>query len=209
MIYFYVSLLGGILGASEIMGRYVGSPLQVVLLNWATAIYCIVNALISVFSYLLIDQLNWIDFPDAAEQAEQISKILVAGFGAATLLRLGLSFQVAGQTMNLSLMTVFEPILNAADNVIRQSANTRNLADSSEIMADLTEEEAFDNLPEPCFKLARLQDERAEELSREIDSIRQSDQLQPIKVQYLGRLLLQIVGKDVLDSLAKSVRAAR
>lgn len=209
MPYIYVFCLGGLLGASEIIGKYSGTPIRVVLLNWATAIYCLVNSLISSFSYLLLDQLKLIEFPADAEQAEAISKILVAGLGAATVLRLGVSFQVANQTVNLSLMSIFEPILHAADSAIRQAANTKNMNDSRTIMAGISDDEAFLNLPPACFRLARLPEARQDELTREIEDLRGSAQLETVKVQDLGRILLQIVGKDVLQALVNSVKSER
>ncbi|MDU9006960.1 hypothetical protein [Sedimentitalea todarodis] len=209
MAYVYVLLLGGLLGASEVIGRYSGSPIRAVLLNWATAIYCLVNASISAFSYLLINQMDLISFPDTAQEAEFISKILVAGLGAAAVLRLGISFQVAGQTLNVSLMSIFDPILKSADSAIREKANSQNLKDSQRIMEGLGVSEAFDNLPEPCFRLGRISQEQAKILREEIDELKDSDQLDSVKAHSLGRILLQVVGASVLGELVKSVKAER
>ena len=111
--------------------------------------------------------------------------------------------------MNLSLMTVFEPILNAADNVIRQAANKRNLSDASELMVGLTEAEAFENLPNACFDLARLSEERRQNLIGEINALQDSDLFEAIKLQHLGRVLLRIVGKEVLSSLVAALKLAK
>lgn len=209
MAYIYVFLLGGLLGASEVIGRYSGFPIRGVLLNWATVIYCLVNSLISIFSYLLINQLHLVSFPDAAKDAEFISKILVAGLGAAAILRLGISFQVAGQTLTVSLMSIFDPILRAADTAIRQSTNRKNMSDSERILQGVTEVEAFNNLPIACFRLARLDEGDREAIEKDILSLSKSGELEAIKVQSLGRILIPMVGADVLEGLVRSIKNER
>lgn len=209
MTYIYVCLLGGLLGASEIIGRYSGSPVRAILWNWATATYCVINAGISAFSYLLMEQLNLVSLPESAKDAEYISKILIAGLGAAAVLRLGVSFQAAGQSLNISLMSIFEPILSKAEASIREAANKQNLADSEEIMSGLTEKEAFENLPQACMRLARLTQTERATLESEISDIRQSAEIEAIRVHSLGRSLIEAVGKEVLLQLVTSIKGNR
>lgn len=209
MAYLFVFFLGGLLGASEVIACYSGFPIRGVLLNLATVVYCLVNSLISIFSYYLMDQLNLVSFPEHAQQAEFISKILVAGLGAAAVLRLGISFQVAGQTLTVSLMSIFDPILRAADASIRQATNRKNISDSKKILQDVSEEEAFNNLPIACFRLARLDEEEREVIQKEIEGLKQSPEIESIKVQSLGRILIPIVGADVLESLVTSIKNER
>ena len=125
--YIIVAIIGALIGIAELVSRYPDSP-TAALKNYATAIYAIVNSVASMATLLFIQEFEMVKWEGATDQNRALIEMLIAGLGASAILRVGLSVQVAGRNVNVSLMTILEPILKAADNEVDSASASGRLS---------------------------------------------------------------------------------
>lgn len=207
MDYLIVFIIGACIGIAELVKRYSDAPIAA-LRNYATVIYALVNSIASVATLLFLNEFNWVEWEGATPTAKSLVEVLIAGLGASAILRIGLSVQVAGHAVNVSLMSVLEPILKAADNEVDRARATERLRLTQSLMQGLDTDSAFNDLPPLCvFMLQGLSDERQKELANEVKKIREwKMKNENIKLMNLGLVLLNTVGADVLEKSVSTLK---
>ncbi len=202
--YITVAVIGASIGIAELVRRYPDAPIAA-LKNYATAIYAIVNSIASIATLLFLQEFSLIEWEGTTEGKKVLVEILVAGLGASAILRIGLSVQVAGGNLNVSLMTVLEPILRAADNEVDRARASERLSITKRLMVGLDVNDAFKDLPPLClYMLQGLSETKQKELADEVKQLRDRPIQDNVKLVSLGLALLNTVGADVLE---KSVNA--
>jgi hypothetical protein len=199
--YVVVAIIGAMAGLSELMGRYNDSPFSV-LRNWATLLLAIINAGASVAALAIIEGSNLVTLPASiGANAETAARILIAGVGGMVILRVGLSVQVAGETVNISLSTLLQPLLRAADNQVDRARAAYKLAVTRELMLGLDASAALKGLPPLCLYLMQsIPPERQKQLAEDVRALSEQSLEDDIKLISLGSTLLNTVGEGVLRS---------
>jgi hypothetical protein len=203
MIYSYtvVAVLGAMAGLSDLMSRYNDAPFSV-LRNWATLLLAIINAAASVAALAIIEESKLVTLPaSVGAGAETAVKILVAGVGGMAILRVGLSVQAAGETVNISLSNLLQPLLRAADNQVDRARAAKKLAITRELMLGLDASATLQGLPPLCLYLMQsIPPERQKQLAEDVKTLSEQKLDDDIKLISLGSTLLNTVGEGVLRS---------
>ena len=206
MVYFIVALIGGLIGLAELVGRYPDSPIAA-LKNYASAIYALINSVASMVTLLFLQEFSMVTFEGVTDQNKELVEILIAGLGASAILRVGLNIQVAGRSINISLMTILEPILKAADSEVDRARGAERLRITRELMVGLDVSSAFNDLPPLCLYLLQgIPEEKQKELADEVKTLELQKMQDNMKLMSLGLALMNTVGSDVLE---KSVDALK
>ena len=185
--------LGALLGLAELLGRYRDAPFAA-LKNWATVIYSLVNFVASLVTLVFLRKFKLISWPESTIAAQGLAEIAVAGLGALAILRIGITVQVAGQTLTISVMSMLQPILQAADNEVDRARAAERLRITNELMLGLDVRKAFSDLPPLCLALMQavspLEQKRLADDIKAIEAVNTSDDTKLIS---LGSALLGIV----------------
>lgn len=200
------AVLGSLIGLSELMGRYRDAPFKA-LGNRYTFLLALINGAASVATLYLVREMDLITWENANESAKSISQILVSGIGAMAILRVGISFQVGTEPLNVSLATLLQPVITAADNEVDRARAAHKLSVTKELMLGLDADKALRELPTFCLFL--MQSVSAEDQKRLADDVKAlSDQPlnSEVKLLSLGSTLLNTVGENVLKSAVAAYR---
>lgn len=214
-------IIGGAVGAGELMGRYRDAPFASLTSRYSFA-YLAVNGVASAAAFFLINMFGW-TFGLTSENAASSDAIqlLVAGFGAMALFRSSLfTAQVGEQEIGVGPNIILQTVLNAADSEVnRESAKVRARR-VEEIMKSVDADKARYKLPRFCSRvLPNSLPEGAEKIMKEkIKEIFEEDgaaptpngeaQIKPAensKAYFLGLTLMNYVGKDVLNAAVQTL----
>lgn len=203
--YLGVLLLGGAVGAAELVSRYRDHPYRAL---WTTpsGFYMALNGTAAFFSLWVVRHV-WPDVIAASEwlgndEGRRAMQSLLAVFGASALFRSGLfTLRVGSNDLAIGPNLVLQTLLAAADRAIdRLRAEQRSLA-VQRIMQDVSYAKAKASLSSYC--LALMQNVPAEEqraLDTQLATLDANDDItNRAKALILGLTLLSLVGEEVLD----------
>jgi hypothetical protein len=202
--YVIVALLGLAVGTVELVQRHRDAPMLALKTRPAN-VYLVVNAAAALLALALIRLYDW-KFGVSGSEQVRWTQVLVAGFGAMTLLRSTLtSVRAGGQVVSSGPSSYLLTILLAADDAVGRQRAIARKDPVATIMRGVLFSKAKTQLPLTCFGLlgptARDEDERqiadAVRIIEATDGI--SDQT---KGFLLGLELVQVVGVDVLRAAA-------
>jgi hypothetical protein len=209
MEYVAVVLIGGLVGAAELIARYRDAPL-IALRAWSAAIYVSLNAAASGVALGLIQTFDW-EFGQTGDAARW-TQVLVAGFGAMALFRSSLFFvRVGGQDVGVGPSGFLQIMLNAADrDVDRRRANAR-AALVGEIMADVSFDRAVVALPTYCLALMQnVPYDVQDDLTSDLRELADTEMDERVKSLNLGLRIVNITGPRLLavavTSLGPTIR---
>ena len=208
--YLLVALIGGLLGACELLGRYRDEPTKAVW-NWAAFLYISVNVAAGLLALHLI-YIFKVDFGIPAAEPQKLAavQVLVAGLGAMALFRTSLfTARVGDQDVPLGPGIVMQILLNVTDRAVDRGRAKPRAQDIANIMIDVDFLKAKAALPPFCFGL--MQNVRSDEQKAIGDQVNlivlpgpgESSRLQSI---LLGLLLLKVVGPDVLKAAIAAMK---
>ena len=208
--YLLVALIGGLLGACELLARYRDEPVKAVM-NWAALVYIGVNVAASMLALQLI-VIFGVDFgvPDGEAAKQHAVRILAAGLGAMAFFRTSLfTARVGEQDVPLGPGYVLQVLLNVTDRAVDRGRARPRAEEIAEIMHGIDFARARTALPPLCFGL--MQNVSPEEQSAIGDQVNlipapaagESSRLQSI---LLGLLLLGLVGSDVLKAAIAALK---
>ena len=198
MDYVAVVLIGGLVGAGELVARYRDAPL-VALRAWSAALYVGLNAAASGVALGLIHAFGW-EFGQSGNAA-QWTQVLVAGFGAMALFRSSLFFiRIGGQDVGVGPSSFLQIILAAADrDVDRRRANAR-AALVGNIMADVSFDKAVVALPTYCLALMQnVAYDVQDDLTSDLKELADTDMDEHVKALNLGLRIVNITGPRLLE----------
>lgn len=208
--YFIVAAIGSVAGVTELISKYNDAPFSA-LKNAATALVAAVNALASIAALAVIQSSNIVTLPTSiGPGAQTAAQIIVAGIGGMAILRVGISFQVGGHALNISLASLLQPLLRAAGNQIDRARAADKLAVTKELMSGLDTTKALKDLPPLClFLMQSISQEDQKQLADSVKALKEQDIQSELKLISLGSALLNTVGESVLRSAVAAFRDAQ
>jgi len=210
-----VAALGGLVGSSEIIGRYRDEPVKC-LFTPPGIVYVIVNMLASLSAYALAGVFHWtIDLSSSSAQiasgqaasSQQWSMVLVAGLSAMAFFRSSLFIRKIGdKDVGIGPGVVLATLLDVTDRYVDRLRGQMRVDDVDRIMKGLDFAKAAAELPPYC--LALLQNptpDMQRELKASVDLIRSQAVDDDLKLRLLGLELLNLVGVNALEKAVKSL----
>lgn len=195
-----VTLVGGLVGISELVSRYKDSPGSA-LRSLPAIFYVAINAAASALALFIIHRNpSW--FSPRWEQD------LVAGISSMALFRTSLFTVRAGdRDIGVGPSSILQIFLDAADRAVdRDRAAVRSNA-VGKIMDGLDYGKAFRALPPFCIALMQnLSDEDQQALGKTLAALNSSDVEPAVELRLLGLALMNVVGVDVLTAAVESLR---
>jgi hypothetical protein len=194
-----VLLLGGVVGASELISRYKDDPWAAIK-SWPAIFYIIINASASAGALGLIHANGWFGM-------SRWTQILMAGVSAMAFFRTSLFVVRAGdRDVGVGPSGFLQIFLTAADREVdRRRASVRSSV-VAEVMKDVDFAKALRALPDYCLALMQnVTQEDQQELGRALKDLEISDAEPSAKALLLGLELINVVGVDVLTTAVKSL----
>ncbi len=194
-----VTILGGVIGASELISRYKDRPGRAIK-TWPAVFYILINGSAPLGALGLIQANRWFNTSGWIQ-------ILVAGLSAMAFFRTSLFLVRAGdRDVGVGPSGFLQIFLAAIDR-----AEDRRLAAArshivTEVMKDVDFARALTALPSFC--LALMQNVSAEDqqvLKRAVETLDKTDADPSMKTLLLGIELINVVGKDVLTAAVKAL----
>lgn len=208
--YSFVSLFGGLVAFSELVGRYRDEPLFVLKTPGGIS-YIVVNAGAALGALWIIRSSGWQFGAAGADLGirDSVAQVLVAGFGAMALFRSSLFNARVGSTdIAVGPAAVLQVMLFALDRSCDRRLGARRSAEVKEIMKDVSFTKAKDALTYYCLRL--LQNVPEAEQSQVAQAIRLLVELEapePLKSRSLGLILMSLTGDDLLKVAVEDLRA--
>ena len=203
LAYVLCALLAAVVALAEIVARYRDAPVQV-LKEWPAWVYLVVNAAAGIAAFWLIGELGWPTPTESAVEVQEtdvVLKVLLASFGSLAAIRSAFfQARVGDHLVDVGPHFLLKSLLDAADRSMDRRRATRRSAVVSEIMGSVDFDEAKVALPAHCFTaMQNVADQEQHEVSGELTRIAALHNMPPrAKSLYLGFLLLNIVGEDLL-----------
>ncbi|MBV8906439.1 MAG: hypothetical protein JOZ22_22595 [Acidobacteriia bacterium] len=194
-----VAVLGGVVGASELISRYKDHPGNAIR-TWPAGVYIAINAIASAGALGLIRANGWF-------VSSRWTQILMAGVSAMAFFRTSLFVVRAGdRDVGVGPSGFLQIFLGAADRAVdRRRARARSEA-VARAMKDVDYDKAKGFLPEYCLALMQnVAVEDQQSLVRALKDV-EGQQAEPsAKALLLGLELINVVGVDVLETAVKSL----
>lgn len=211
--YFWVSLLGGLVGVVELISRYRDNPLRAISRFPAIA-YIAFNVAASILALYLIIEIKpaWlIEGGDLSKvtAAGWILIVFVAGTAALALFRSSLfRAKIDDVSVPIGPALILDALLGSLDRAVDRAIATPRSAAIKRIMTEVDFDKAQEALPSYCIALMQnLSDEESRRLGNRLNEIKSSTVPKDIKVLQLGLALLNTFGEDVLDKAREALQA--
>ena len=209
-----VFLLGGGVGAAELISRYKDNPLRA-LLTAPGFFYVMLNAAGSAAALYLIyifrSQLGFVEKasdPWPSDPGALVKAVLLAGSSSLVFFRSAIfKFRVGDSDLAIGPSIVLDTLLTAADRAVDRVMAAPRAIFVHDLMKDIAFEKAAVILPQHCVSL--MQNVASEESQRIVSIVNKlrADKESPnkIKTLNLGLALLSIVGEKVLRTAVDSL----
>jgi len=206
MDYAVVALLGAMVGAGELIGRYRDAPAGAIY-NLPAFIYVALNLLASVTALALVHVFGWTFGASPAGEAARWTQILVAGTGAMALFRSSLfTVHVGGKDIGVGPSSFLQIFRDAADRAVDRLRAQARSDQVAKIMQGISYAKAFEGLPLYCLTLMQnVPDDEQVSLRNSLKLLNNETMDEAIKVRILGLQLMNVVGPSVLTAAVKSL----
>jgi hypothetical protein len=207
--YAAVSIIGAIVGATELMSRYPDSPFRAVR-NLSGFFYTLLNAVGAVLALYFIQRFNW-DFGLGKMMTIvqiELTQTMAAAFGAMSILRSSLfNVRVGDHDLAVGPAAVLQVLLSATDRQVdRMRAEQRSEAIKKAMAGIDSYAQIKIALPTHCMALMQNVSADEEKQIRQVaDNIEQLEIADCLKVLNLGLVLMNIVGDGVLKTAVANV----
>jgi hypothetical protein len=194
-----VAVLGGVVGASELISRYKDDP-GAAIKSGPAVFYIVMNCAASVGALGLIHANGWFG-------TARWTQILMAGVSAMAFFRTSLFVVRAGdRDVGIGPSGFLQIYLAAADRAVdRKRAAARSDAVAS-VMKGIDFAKAVNALPPYCLGLLQnVSPEDQQVLRQALDLLKASDAEPSVKALLLGIELINVVGGDVLTTAVNSL----
>ncbi|MDQ0512571.1 hypothetical protein [Ancylobacter amanitiformis] len=203
-----VALIGAVFGATELIARYKDQPFAT-LKSRAALTYVGLNAGAALLALLLLDTF---DVTFGAQEQAQINayRVMVAGLGAMAFFRAGLfNVRVGSSDISVGPNLILETFLQALDRRYDRERAAPRALDVSRLMKGVVFERAKEALPLLCFNLMQnVSDAEKAEIGDEVRQLGEAPGMSDeAKCNVLGLILLNVVGKSVLETAISSLGA--
>jgi hypothetical protein len=205
-------MLGGLLGATEILSRYRDEPLRCVL-SWPGLFYILVNMSASLAAFCLSKVFGWtVDFGSFASGElkavlQEWTMVLVAGLSAMALFRSSLFIKKVGdRDIGIGPGSVLTTLLEKTDIYVDRVRAGKRVEDVNRIMATLDFSKAAAALPPYCLALLQNpSDEMQRVLKTSVELIQSLSIDDAVKLRLLGLGLMNLVGVEALKKASDSL----
>lgn len=205
--YIAVTVIGALIGVTELVARYRDAPLAA-LLTFAAVFYVAVNAGASAAALGLVEVFNWNFGQATGTDGERWIQVLVAGLGAVALFRSSLFLVRVGETdVGVGPSSLLQVLLAAADRAVdRKRADARAKA-IGPLMTGVSFEKARTALPTFCLALMQnVPIDEQEDVGRDLKELETDEKMSDeVKVLNLGLRLMNVVGSQVLQAAVASL----
>lgn len=194
-----VAILGGVVGASELISRYKDHP-GAALRIWPAIFYIAINSAASIGALGIIHTAGWLG-------SSRWLQILTAGISAIAFFRTSLFVVRAGERdVGVGPSGFLQIFLAAADRAVdRKRAAARSDAVAS-VMKGIDFDKALKALPSYCVALMQnVSPEDQQALERALKALDEQPAEPSVKVLILGIELINVVGVDVLTTAVRSL----
>jgi hypothetical protein len=207
--YLAVFVLGVAVGLAEILSRYREAPLRAAVTKPGLS-YVALNGLVSLVALWIFGIFN-ISFNLTDPTQKAVARVVVAGFGALTFFRSSFTFRTSDNAVSIGPGEILDTFFVALDLEISRSLAAEKATFAVETMAKVDYSEAEEALPILCIQLLRgsLGAEDQSQLGEDAASLAQIQVPSEIKKAILGVMLLNAVGKGVLEAAARSLVESR
>lgn len=195
-----VALLGGAVGASELISRYKDHPTSAIR-TWPALFYITINVAASCFALMLINTMGWFG-------PSNLTKVLMAGISAMAFFRTSLFVVRTGdRDVGIGPSGFLQIFLAAADRAVdRQRASVRSNA-VAKLMKGIDFNRAIKALPPYCLALMQnVSPEDQQTLKRVFTALEAQNADPDVKTLLLGIELINVVGVDVLTTAVGSIQ---
>jgi hypothetical protein len=193
------AVLGGVVGASELISRYKDHP-GAAIQTWPAVLYIAINSAASSGALGLIHANGWLG-------SSRWTQILMAGVSAMAFFRTSLFVVRAGdRDVGVGPSGFLQIFLGAADRAVdRKRAAARSDA-VAKVMKGIDFTKAAKALPPYCVALMQnVSPEDQQVLNRVLDALDKRDAEPSVKALLLGIELINVVGVDVLTTAVNSL----
>lgn len=206
--YFWVALLGALVGLGELLSRYRDEPLRAATVL-PSYFYIAINAGASIAALSLIHAFGWKPAAGSADGAAraQITEVLVAGLAAMAFLRSSLfTVRIGNQDIGFGFALLVQPLLKATDAAVdRRRGLARDVA-VRRVMAEVSFVKAYQWLPAYCLALMQnLAKEDQAALGQQIEGIARMNASDAARSRLLGLALMNAVGEKILITAVESL----
>ena len=194
-----VALLGGVVGASELISRYKDAPWAAIK-SWPAIVYIAINGAASASALGLMQANDWL-------AKSHLTQILVAGVSAMAFFRTSFFVVRAGdRDVGIGPSGFLQIFLAAADrSVDRKRASARSDA-VAQVMTGVDFSKGMKALPPYCLALMQnVSPEDQDELRKALNDLEERAAGPSVKSLLLGIELINVVGVDVLTTAVKSL----
>lgn len=207
--YGLAGLIGGLVGAGELISRYRDEPTRAVF-SPPALFYILVNIAAAMVAFYLVVALKL----EVSQNANDLFQILIAGFGAVAFFRTSIfTARVGGSDILVGPAFLLQTILEASDREVDRTLAAVRSPFVRQHMASISFTKAYKALPLFCLKLMQnvpASDQRT--LAQRIQEIRDSDGTNDRqKAMILGLELLNMFGEQVVQkaitALGDDIRA--
>ena len=192
-------LLGGIVGASELISRYKDDPGSAIQ-SWPAVFYIAINSVASAGALGLIHANGWF-------ATSHWSQILMAGISAMAFFRTSLFVVRAGdRDVGVGPSGFLQIFLAAADRAVdRKRAAARSDA-VAQVMKGVDFAKALKALPPYCLALMQnVSPEDQQVLQRALEALEKLEAEPAVKSLLLGTELMNVVGAYVLTTAVRTL----
>lgn len=194
-LYLLVAIIGGVVGAAEIMNTHRSDPFAAIQ-NRFSGFYIVINAAASIITLYLIDNTTIVKLPSFSPASQSAIEVIAAGCGAMVILRVGISVQTSGNSLIISLGALLQPLLRAADGEVDRERAYKNSIIVKEVMHGLPLQLALQSLPSMCISsLRKAPEQEVRDLGVLVGSLEKQDGPDEIKLLSLGNALIHIAGE--------------
>ncbi|MBB4266933.1 hypothetical protein [Roseospira visakhapatnamensis] len=203
-----VAVLGALVGVAELVGRYRAAPLAA-LRNIPAALYVSVNAVASLMALFVLTRWLPPELSAGTDIPGRAANVLIAGLSAMAFLRSSLlTLRANDVDVPVGPSFVLQAISGAADRAVDRLLAVRRSVYIARVMDGLDFDKARLGLAPHCFALMQnVGPAEQHAIAKALQSLRNDDVDDTIKVQTLGLVLMNIVGRDVLDKAVTNLKA--
>ena len=200
-----VAMLGGIVGASELISRYKDNPFAAIK-TWPAIFYIAINSVASLGALGLIHAGKWFE-------TSHWTQILMAGVSAMAFFRTSLFVVRAGdRDVGVGPSGFLQIFLTAADRSVDRARAAARSDAVAKVMKEVDFPKALRALPPFCLALMQnVSPEDQQVLDRVLQALDRREADPTVKAMLLGLELINVVGVDVLttalNSLGEQIRS--
>jgi hypothetical protein len=193
------AVLGGVVGASELISRYKDDP-GAAIKSWPAIFYITINSAASTGAYGLVRANGWFG-------PSRWTQVLMAGVSAMAFFRTSLFVVRAGdRDVGVGPSGFLQIFLTAADRAVDRKRAAARSDGVAEVMKGIDFDKALRALPPYCVALMQnVSPEDQQVLNRVLEGLEKREAEPSVKALLLGIELINVVGVDVLTTAVKSL----